>query len=452
MAASAPSSAVERYPGADPRAATAPAAASQLALAIGLDAVLLVAGLAIAVGVRLALGPLQWSGFSAGQYAACAAIGLVLLLYEGVYSGGPQALEQTDRIVKALTGGLAATIFYTFATQRSADISRFVLVAGYAADLLLFVVLRPVLTRWLQLGPRLNFIAGDDRAEHLVQRLAGPPGRSGSEASPAPGGPAVLVAALGPGGRAPEALAEWEQRFGQLALIATGTDPSALGAVPLNLHGTQVYFISHPLARRLNLAVKRACDCVGASLALLFAGPLLALLWSAVRLDSPGPGFYRQERLGRGGKVFHVWKLRTMHDDSEWRLRELLATDPAVAAEYQTNFKLRADPRVTRLGRALRRLSLDELPQFWNVLRGDMSLVGPRPIVAAERALYGAAYPLVATVRPGVTGVWQTSGRSVAAYETRAQFDVFYVRRWSLWLDLAVLVRTLQAMILPADY
>lgn len=438
-------------------AASSPRAARRaglrLAVEAGMDAALLASGLALAAALRLAVagwvGRFYWSAGAVEQYAICAGIGLALLAYEGVYAGGLASLDQTDRLVKALTGGLGATILYSFATQRSEQVSRFVLILGYLICLILFTLLRPLLRRWLSFGAGLRVVA-DPELLPLLNGLA----RGGAHVTALSHGGAggdLLVACMHPA-EAGEEIADWEIRYSGVGLIPVGADITAMGAEPVNLHGVQVFSISHPLAQPFNRGVKRAMDVAGAMALLALTAPLSLLAAFAVRLETPGPCLYAQTRLGIHGREFRAWKFRSMHRDAEYRLSTILATDPRRADEFRRTFKLRDDPRVTRVGRFLRRTSLDELPQLWNVLRGDMSLVGPRPIVAEERGLYGSAYPVVATVRPGLTGIWQTSGRNSVTYESRKHFDVFYVRRWSVWLDVAILVRTLQAMILPADY
>jgi lipopolysaccharide/colanic/teichoic acid biosynthesis glycosyltransferase len=423
---------------------------------VGLDVLLLLLGLALAIALRLALagvvGRFEWNAVALVQYAICAVIGLALLAYEGVYTTGLAALDQTDSLVKALTGGLGATILYSFATQRSNEVSRFVLVLGYVIGLLLFTLVRPLLHRLLPAGSGLRLVMDDPQLAPMLEGLE----KSGAQVLVGPeayhGDSGFVVLARVYAGLACDRIGEWETGFAGVGLIPVGADLTVLGAEPVNLHGVQVFSISHPLAQPLNRAVKRAFDVAGAGALLLLTSPLWALAAAAVRLETAGPCIYGQTRLGRGGRQFRALKFRSMHQDAEERLRAILAGDADRAEEFRRTFKLRDDPRVTRVGRFLRRTSLDELPQLWNVLRGDMSLVGPRPIVAEERGLYGGAYPVVATVRPGLTGVWQTSGRNSVAYESRKHFDVFYVRRWSLWLDLAILFRTLRTMVLPADY
>jgi Undecaprenyl-phosphate galactose phosphotransferase WbaP len=175
--------------------------------------------------------------------------------------------------------------------------------------------------------------------------------------------------------------------------------------------------------------------------------PILALITLAIRLDSPGPALFRQERVGRDGRTFHVWKFRTMLVDAEARLEALLATDPAARLEWESSQKLARDPRVTRVGGFLRATSLDELPQLWNVVLGEMSLVGPRPIVRAEIPRYAESYEYYRQVRPGITGYWQVSGRSNTSYTQRVMLDTYYVRNWSIWLDLVILLRTVTVVL-----
>ncbi|HEY2584133.1 MAG TPA: undecaprenyl-phosphate galactose phosphotransferase WbaP [Tepidisphaeraceae bacterium] len=193
--------------------------------------------------------------------------------------------------------------------------------------------------------------------------------------------------------------------------------------------------------------LKRAVDIVVALIVLVTGFPLMALIAVAVKLTSPGPIFYGHKRLGFGGKWFKAWKFRTMHANGDAVLHEHLATNPHARVEWDRDHKLRKDPRVTRLGGLLRRSSLDELPQVWNVLKGEMSLVGPRPIVAKEVAKYGNIFGKYAAVKPGITGMWQVSGRNEVSYEERVKLDRYYIANWSPWLDLYILAKTILVLI-----
>lgn len=198
---------------------------------------------------------------------------------------------------------------------------------------------------------------------------------------------------------------------------------------------------------RQPLATPRAFDVSVAALALVFLLPLLLLVALCVRLDDGGPALFRHSRLGQGGRSFGCLKFRTMVTNADVRLAELLQKDLAARAEWEATQKLSNDPRVTRLGRFLRASSLDELPQLINVIRGEMSLVGPRPIVAAERPFYGRRFEAYSRVRPGISGLWQISGRSDTSYRRRVACDVIYVRRRSLATDLKVLILTIPAVL-----
>ena len=166
-----------------------------------------------------------------------------------------------------------------------------------------------------------------------------------------------------------------------------------------------------------------------------------------VVLNSPGPIFFSHRRILRGGLFFSMWKFRTMCVNSSEVLEHYLAQNPEARKEWETSHKLRNDPRITQLGATLRKYSLDELPQFWNVLTGKMSLVGPRPIVAAEVEKYADKFVYYCAVKPGITGLWQVSGRSTLSYQERVDLDCKYVAEWSLWMDIKILCRTLHTVI-----
>lgn len=171
--------------------------------------------------------------------------------------------------------------------------------------------------------------------------------------------------------------------------------------------------------------------------------PLFLILALLVRLSGKGPIIYSAERLGQNGKPFKLYKFRTMRENAEKELEELLAKDPAAMREWSENFKLENDPRITPIGKFLRVTSLDELPQFWNVLKGDMAVIGPRPIVEKEVKYYGESYELRKRVKPGITGFWQISGRNDCDYQDRVQLDMYYIMNWSVWLDYYIFFKTI---------
>ncbi len=224
----------------------------------------------------------------------------------------------------------------------------------------------------------------------------------------------------------------------------------------LPLYGMEVmHFFSHEvfmLRVRDNLArpgprlIKRVFDLLASALLILLLSPLFAWIAWRIRREDQGRVFFQQTRVGHAGQPFGCLKFRSMVPDAESRLQHYLAENPVMAEEYQRNFKLRDDPRVTRIGRFLRRTSLDELPQLFNVLRGEMSLVGPRPLLAREIHRYGDNIQLYYLVRPGITGLWQVSGRSDTTFADRSALDAWYIKNWTLWYDIVILLRTLRVV------
>jgi len=192
---------------------------------------------------------------------------------------------------------------------------------------------------------------------------------------------------------------------------------------------------------------KRCFDLAVALGALAVSLPLLLVIAIGIKLTSRGPVLFAHTRIGRHGRRFKAWKFRTMHPNGDAILRDYLERVATAQEEWTRDRKLRHDPRVTRFGALLRKLSLDELPQIWNVLRGDMSVVGPRPIVESEVALYGDVFRLYTKVKPGITGLWQVSGRTNLSYDDRVLLDQFYIRHWSPWLDVYILAKTVVALL-----
>ncbi|MEB3348522.1 MAG: sugar transferase [Cyanobacteriota bacterium] len=223
-----------------------------------------------------------------------------------------------------------------------------------------------------------------------------------------------------------------------------GRAPSPL---PSTLTSRQLIARQSPHARLL----KRSGDIFFSLAVLSLGSPLFVLLAVLVKLTSRGPVFYVQQRVGRGYRSFGCIKFRTMRPNADRDLARLLATSPDLESEFLSDFKLRHDPRITRLGKLLRRSSLDELPQFINVLRGEMSVVGPRPIVRKEISRYGAHMDEVLAVRPGLTGLWQVSGRNNLSYAKRVQLDCLYARHRNLWMDMRILIHTIGVVLDPRD-
>ncbi|WP_244130183.1 sugar transferase [Burkholderia sp. BCC0044] len=229
-----------------------------------------------------------------------------------------------------------------------------------------------------------------------------------------------------------------------LALVGSGTDRH-LGSITPSPNRDRAIVAT---ATRFNGApnacgtAKRVLDLIVATILIVLLSPLLAVIALAIRLDG-GPCLYAHVRIGHRGRPFRCLKFRTMRTDADHQLKRLLETDPQARTEWACGFKLKHDTRITAIGRMLRRTSLDELPQFVNVIRGDMSLVGPRPVVSAELSRYGSDIAYYLAVRPGMTGLWQVSGRNDIGYAARVALDVRYVRTWSMARDLRILVKTI---------
>ncbi len=204
-------------------------------------------------------------------------------------------------------------------------------------------------------------------------------------------------------------------------------------------------------ASKKGVITKRLFDIIFSSLVLIFFSPIYLILALLIALSSSGPIFYIQKRVGKNHKTFNCLKFRTMIDNADEILESIMAESPQLREEFETSFKLKNDPRVTWIGKFLRLTSLDEFPQFWNVLKGDMSVVGPRPLVPEELCKYGSRIDKILTIRPGITGLWQVSGRNDIPYPQRVNIDVYYVNCYNWWLDLWIIFKTIGVIIFPRN-
>jgi exopolysaccharide biosynthesis polyprenyl glycosylphosphotransferase len=263
---------------------------------------------------------------------------------------------------------------------------------------------------------------------------------------------ADTIAVTATSGVTPQALRRlsWELEGSGIDMVVapTLTDVAGPRIHITPIAGLPLLHVAEPELGVVHRTVKAIFDRTLATLALLAVAPVVLGLALGVMLTSPGPAFFRQERVGRDGRMFRVWKLRTMHTDAEKVLQHLRPRNEADPAGLL--FKMRDDPRVTSMGRWLRKFSLDELPQLINVVRGDMSLVGPRPPLPNEVAQYASDVERRLLVKPGITGLWQVSGRSDLSWEDSVRLDLYYVENWSLSLDLSILARTAAAVVRPA--
>ncbi|NJK67436.1 MAG: sugar transferase [Microcoleus sp. CSU_2_2] len=196
---------------------------------------------------------------------------------------------------------------------------------------------------------------------------------------------------------------------------------------------------------------KRLFDIMFSLSVLILFAPVYLLLALSIALSSSGPIFYVQERVGKNRKMFYCLKFRTMVENADDVLLEIMEKSPHLRQEFEDNFKLKQDPRITWIGRFLRMTSLDEFPQFWNVLKGDMSVVGPRPLVEEELPRYGRYINKILTIRPGITGLWQVSGRNDIPYPRRVQIDLYYANEKNLWMDMWIVFKTIGVVIFPKN-
>ena len=394
-------------------------------------------------------------------------------LYPGIMLSPPEELKKITQSVSVTFLTLAGGVFIV---KQGPMYSRSIFLMAWLGSLILLTLfrflLRRILFHWSLWGyPAVILGAGktglaigealardrrlglktvaylDDNEEKVGSVLCGVPVRGAlSEARRLVDEYPDAVAIVAMPGVSPQKVVEVLQgpasEFRRLILIPDLFGASSLWVSAFDLNGILGLEVQQKLLDSGRQLIKRVMELIivlGCTPLLLPLAGLIALL---VRLDSPGPVFYRHARIGRGGKDITILKFRTMVSNADEVLEECLARNPALCAEWADNHKLTCDPRITRVGRWLRKTSLDELPQLWNVLLGDLSLVGPRPIVWDEVEKYQGGFDLYMKVRPGVTGLWQISGRSDTTYADRVRLDAYYVRNWSVWFDIYILLKT----------
>jgi len=289
-------------------------------------------------------------------------------------------------------------------------------------------------TGWHTFLPDARYDHIDDGASELCMAVAGPGDDAGNLIAYA------LNAAIDEPPAAPLPPFVWSVMLGRTKSILDIAEATTRGSPDSSTPGP-------PPRRQLSAFSKRALDVAIAVTSLVLLAPLMLLVAAAIRMSMGAPVFYAHPRVGENGQAFACLKFRTMVNDAAAVLDRHLASCPESADEWRQTRKLLRDPRVTALGNMLRRSSIDELPQLINVLKGDMSCVGPRPVVEDELAPYGVYANDYLSVRPGLTGIWQISGRNTLSYASRVKLDALYVRRWSMKLDLVILMRTIPALL-----
>jgi Undecaprenyl-phosphate galactose phosphotransferase WbaP len=235
--------------------------------------------------------------------------------------------------------------------------------------------------------------------------------------------------------------------FQSIVLAFSDFELGSIWVEPRDLEGRLGLEMHYHLLKTETLFLKRSIDLLGSILLIILTSPFWLLIAILINLDSPGPVFYTQRRVGKLGKEFDVIKFRSMKIDADEYLHTYLANNPDLRTEWNQHQKLKNDPRITRIGYWLRRFSLDELPQFWNVIKGEMSLIGPRAVTHQEIENYGDFASLILRVKPGITGWWQVMGRNEHPWERRTKLEVYYVSNWSLWMDAFITLKTIWVIV-----
>lgn len=437
------------------------------------DLLVFLAALAVAAGLRVSVFPAISQVFYRQTYPVAhylelwwlPLVYLGALGYAGLYTRRVSHWEEVRRCLSGATLWAVLTFAVVSAAKAGDDVSRPVLVLTWAALCAGLPPARALTKRalfalglWrtrvviLGRGPIVErlarALARDQTLGYEVAEILSEPSLL-PERTAVLGANEVVLAATDLDRAAFLSLVERVRGVAENVLIAPDlAEAPVLGVEVLGLLEDRALLLRVPnnLLRHWNLILKRGFDLTLAGALAVVALPVVAVCALLVKLDSPGPAFHVQPRVGRNGRLFPCYKLRTMHTDAPERLHAYFHANPEAIDEWRRFHKLRADdPRVTRLGRRLRRYAVDEIPQLFNVVRGEMSLVGPRPYLPSEIGLLPSAGTL--DVRPGMTGLWQVSGKNALDFDERSRMERWYVSNWSLWLDLVVLARTIPAIV-----
>ncbi|MCR5171599.1 MAG: undecaprenyl-phosphate galactose phosphotransferase WbaP [Treponema sp.] len=239
----------------------------------------------------------------------------------------------------------------------------------------------------------------------------------------------------------------FNEYFRYTITIPKGQDVNTISSSVRDFGGVLGFSSTHNLTKNMSLLAKRCVDIFLLLISSPITIPVVAIVALLVKITSPGPVFYGHTRIGKNGKEFKCWKFRSMVIDADKQLEKILAENPQMRAEWEKDRKFTNDPRVTKIGKILRKTSIDEIPQFFNILVGEMSFVGPRPVTKPELEKYGKKSDFILTVQPGLSGFWQISGRSDTGYEERITLDSYYIHNWSVWLDIWIIIKTVYVVI-----
>jgi undecaprenyl-phosphate galactose phosphotransferase len=388
--------------------------------------------------------------------------------YEGLYTKRLAGWEEARRYVRGVIIATAAVMILLF-LWRIWIVSRVAVFLALVFSMILAPVVRACLKRFLAavgLGrQRLVILGGGPAAEQFSKELTRhhalgyiislqvphSPGSGGVEEALAEMSSPDTVLVVVSDSFTPEEMRSVfrsaERRFAELLVVPTAALLQSTAAEVEQVGSMLVMKYRYSLLRPLNTFTKSVLELAGTVLVLILLTPLFLVLALLVKISSKGPILFHQKRIGRGRRLFECLKFRTMYQDAEQRLNEMLASDETLRAEWLKYARIPNDPRVTPIGRLLRRSSLDELPQLWNVLRGEMACVGPRPYLPVESDRIGDSLDTIVRVLPGMTGLWQVSGRTSLPFAERLTLDEYYIRNWSLWMDFSIMLRTLRAVV-----
>jgi Undecaprenyl-phosphate galactose phosphotransferase WbaP len=408
---------------------------------------------------------------------------LFFIFYENFYSGNLPFWDETRNLVKAITIATLTIMAIVTVGKMGDRVSRTILLGIWSTSLFIF----PVFRLW---GKRLLYAAGIwrervlvlgagnagrlvveglSRERHMGYEIIGFLDDDEDKKGKTIGGKkvfgsirylprfvreldikTVIIAMPSLPSERLTTLTAWVQGLALNTMVI----PDIKGVAILNTELLHLFYekiflmnIRNNLKSLTNRSIKRCFDLVVSVLSIPFFIPLILIIGAAIRLETPGPVIYAHERIGRNGRPFLCYKFRTMHRDAEERLKVILDSNEKLRDEWEKSWKLKEDPRVTRIGRLLRKTSLDELPQIWNVIKGEMSLVGPRPYLPRELREVGENYSIISSIKPGITGLWQVSGRSNTGYDYRIKLDTWYVMNWSLWFDVVIIFKTIMVVL-----
>jgi Undecaprenyl-phosphate galactose phosphotransferase WbaP len=443
-----------------------------------------ICGLTLSFGVSI----LAWSAVrsqvassSYPEYLIAVALFVAICRGGDLYrAAGLAPVEELRRMAIAIGGTFLLLIFVTFLMKDSAKYSRGMIILAWCCAIILIpasrLTIRPILGRQAWFAKPVAILGAGRTASMLIETLKSNPelalrpvvafDDNPSKSGTLGGVPVIyglgsassccrsvgidyaIVAMPGLSrGQLLDVIRGAAAGFSRLLLVPDLFGVSSLWVEARDVGGMLGLEIRDNLLHRSSLVAKRVLDLALIFIALPLVLPLCGAITLLVKLTSRGPAFYSQGRVGRGGEMIQVWKFRTMLSNAEELLQQLLVRNPQLQTEWLKDHKLKDDPRITAVGRFLRKTSLDELPQLWNVVKGEMSLVGPRPIVSAEIEKFGESYDTYTRVPPGITGPWQVSGRNSLSYEERVRLNEHYVRNWSVWLDLFILFKTIRVVL-----